>query len=174
MTHKDPEAERVYQREYRAKNRERLRAYDQARNAKRKEAAKKYRQAHREEARQREKLRNKADRAAYKRERRRTGKGIDAAKAAERRRPTKARKDKELLAGRPTPDVCDACGRPPTKRGMHFDHNHRTGHFRGWLCNQCNVCLGLVNDDTQILRKLLVYLERTKDGTGAQLTLSGV
>ena len=30
---------------------------------------------------------------------------------------------------------CDICQKV---RKLHFDHNHATGHFRGWLCYECN------------------------------------
>lgn len=122
---------------------------------------------------EREKLRNKADRAAYKRQLRRDGR-LTHEKAIDATRPQRARRNHEMLAGRPTPDFCECCGRPPTKRGLHFDHCHQLGHFRGWLCNGCNLALGYVDDDPNILRKLIAYLERTKDGTGTQSVLPGI
>jgi hypothetical protein len=61
------------------------------------------------------------------------------------------------------PDACEACGnKPQGKRGIMFDHCHKRGHFRGWLCNPCNTALGLLSDDPDRLRKLIAYLERTK------------
>jgi hypothetical protein len=80
----------------------------------------------------------------------------------------------EAVAGRRVPDRCDACGNPPGKRRLHFDHCHMNGWFRGWLCSPCNQALGLMKDDANRLRKLIAYLKRTKNGTGAQLTLSGI
>lgn len=56
----------------------------------------------------------------------------------------------------PRPDncyVCDAPGRTV------FDHCHKKGHFRGWLCNNCNTALGFAKDDPTVLRKLADYLE---------------
>jgi post-segregation antitoxin (ccd killing protein) len=94
---------------------------------------------------------------------------------ASRRRVAKAALDLEAMAGRPRPVVCDACGGPPDpKRGLHYDHCHKHGHFRGWLCRECNLALGNVRDDRARLLKLVAYLDRTKDGPVAQLTLSGV
>ena len=61
------------------------------------------------------------------------------------------------LAGRPRPDECEVCGTPGKTR---FDHCHLTGHFRGWLCNRCNLSLGRLDDDPELLRKLADYLER--------------
>ena len=77
--------------------------------------------------------------------------------------------EKELLAGRPRPLVCDICGR--SGRVIHFDHDHERGHFRGWICGQDNMALGLVRDDVSLLRKMIAYLERHKNNTSTQLTL---
>jgi hypothetical protein len=78
----------------------------------------------------------------------------------------------ELLAARQKPDRCDACG--GAKGGIVFDHCHRTLNFRGWLCNGCNRALGFVNDDAPRLRMLAAYVERTKNGQGAQLNIPGI
>ena len=78
----------------------------------------------------------------------------------------------ELLAARPKPDCCDVCGE--TRGMIVFDHCHRTNHFRGWLCNGCNRALGFVDDDPHRLRMLAAYLERTKNGQGAQFNIPGI
>jgi hypothetical protein len=67
------------------------------------------------------------------------------------------------LAGRPRPDVCDICGENGIKgrwSAIVFDHCHETGIFRGWLCQRCNRVLGFVHDDTDLLHKLITYLQR--------------
>jgi hypothetical protein len=102
-------------------------------------------------------------RADYQRGRRAVGK----VKAQDLRK-------KEAIAGRPKPDRCEICGRIPTAKSLHFDHCHQHGHFRGWICNGCNCALGFVNDDVQILRKLIAYLERNRTNTAPQLALSGI
>lgn len=57
-------------------------------------------------------------------------------------------------------DTCQVCSQPSkTKRGLHIDHDHRTGKVRGVLCQGCNHALGNVNDDIEILKKLIYYLE---------------
>lgn len=38
------------------------------------------------------------------------------------------------------------------------DHCHTTGKVRKLLCNNCNTALGLVGDNTQILQKMIDYL----------------
>jgi hypothetical protein len=67
---------------------------------------------------------------------------------------------KQRAAGRPCPPACEVCGRR-TKRRMHFDHDHATGQFRGWLCFHCNAVLGHVGDQPEILRALAKYLDGT-------------
>lgn len=85
------------------------------------------------------------------------------------------RAERAFLAGRPQPDVCDVCGRPENhKDGVVFDHCHQKGHFRGWLCRNCNWTLGLVEDDPFILLKLIAYLKRTSNGSSPQLPLPGI
>ena len=60
---------------------------------------------------------------------------------------------------RPKPRLCEAgCGRAATD----YDHCHLTYAFRGWLCNQCNVALGMARDEPALLRSLADYLERTR------------
>jgi hypothetical protein len=80
--------------------------------------------------------------------------------------------EQEVIAGRERPTVCDICGKPG--RIIHFDHDHQRGHFRGWICSQDNMALGLVGDDIAVLRKMIPYLERHKTNTSPQLALPGV
>ena len=69
----------------------------------------------------------------------------------------------ERMAGRLKPSACEICG--STNHRIAFDHCHRSGSFRGWICNTCNTVLGFVSDDPAHLRKLIAYLEA---GNGAQ------
>lgn len=59
--------------------------------------------------------------------------------------------------GRVNPRVCDLCSN--TIR-VAYDHNHKTGEFRGWLCINCNTALGLVHDSIEHLEKLIAYLKK--------------
>lgn len=69
----------------------------------------------------------------------------------------------EVVDSAPTkPEICDVCGRTPTNKGLHFDHCHKTGKFRGWLCHHCNIGLGNAKDDPAICRAWADYLERNK------------
>lgn len=63
----------------------------------------------------------------------------------------------ERKAGRARPEVCDICGE---KAIMHFDHDHMTGRFRGWLCRKCNVALGMFKDDAILMKKAAEYITR--------------
>lgn len=62
----------------------------------------------------------------------------------------------ELAAGCKKPKWCGVCRK--TGR-IEFDHCHVHGHFRGWLCSNCNSALSWAKDSAKILRKLAVYLE---------------
>ena len=55
------------------------------------------------------------------------------------------------------PSECEVCG---SNNRIVYDHCHKTGEFRGWICNACNVALGLVSDDPGILRALARYIEK--------------
>lgn len=52
--------------------------------------------------------------------------------------------------------VC--CAANPTD----IDHDHTTGKVRGLLCRKCNSVLGFVDDNSEILRRAIAYLERHK------------
>lgn len=66
---------------------------------------------------------------------------------------------KEAKAGRPRPTSCEICGTTPnTTKGMHWDHDHATGLFRGWLCNGCNHALGNVRERPEVLEALATYI----------------
>ena len=77
---------------------------------------------------------------------------------AKKKRKIDYRRMLEEKAGRPKPKNCDACG--GTKR-ICFDHCHKTGEFRGWLCESCNVLIGFAKDDINTLKRLVKYLEKS-------------
>mgnify|MGYP001605679604 CR=1 FL=1 len=62
------------------------------------------------------------------------------------------------------PEQCEVCGAfgGETKKHICYDHNHKTGEFRGWLCQRCNTALGMVKDNSDTLRALANYLEKSK------------
>lgn len=63
---------------------------------------------------------------------------------------------REQVAGRVKPSACEVCGSEGVR--IHFDHDHRTGAFRGWLCHGCNLALGLLRDSQWRLLALVDYL----------------
>jgi hypothetical protein len=66
---------------------------------------------------------------------------------------------REATATRPRPMTCEVCGAAPSGRTLHWDHDHKSGAFRGWLCHHCNGVLGWAKDSPVTLRALAAYLE---------------
>lgn len=64
--------------------------------------------------------------------------------------------------------VCAICGqdepavhgRTGKKFRLSVDHCHQTGRVRGLLCQKCNRAIGLMNDNADLLKKAIYYLER--------------
>lgn len=52
---------------------------------------------------------------------------------------------------------CRICGNTEEDR-LVVDHNHVTGRFRGVLCRQCNLLLGMAREDCSILERAAEYL----------------
>lgn len=59
---------------------------------------------------------------------------------------------------------CLICDTPQSElnSSLHVDHNHVTGEVRGLLCRRCNLFLGNIGDDIQILLKAIEYLSKNK------------
>lgn len=62
--------------------------------------------------------------------------------------------------------LCLCCGRPETAlracgttQNLSVDHCHRNGHVRGLLCRSCNTALGMVDDNIDLLNRLIAYVE---------------
>lgn len=55
--------------------------------------------------------------------------------------------------------LCDICQTLTTARGLHIDHDHASGKFRGLLCGHCNSMLGFAKDDTAVLTAGIRYLQ---------------
>ena len=178
----------AYNRMYAAKNPERIAANARARyEKKRDEILEKNRprveawqkanpEAVREHKRRwREKNRAKIREANHKAIRDENGEITAKERKHQERNRAQRAKTMEDLAGRPRPEFCEVCGRPPDKgKSLHYDHCHQKGHFRGWICRGCNLTLGYVDHDPALLLKLHALLIRAKDGPVAQLNLPGV
>lgn len=44
------------------------------------------------------------------------------------------------------------------KKALHVDHNHQTGKVRGLLCHNCNLALGRLKEDPEIIAAALEYV----------------
>jgi hypothetical protein len=66
--------------------------------------------------------------------------------------------------------VCAICGLPERFRGgrvkggskvmrLAIDHDHNTGKVRGLLCKACNIGIGTLNHDIEILKNAMAYLQ---------------
>lgn len=61
--------------------------------------------------------------------------------------------------------VCAICKKPGDGRwkSLCVDHCHATGKIRSLLCRNCNMLLGQVGDDTQLLNNCIKYLNKHKE-----------
>lgn len=59
------------------------------------------------------------------------------------------------------------------QRRLYIDHDHVTGHIRGLLCHRCNVGIGLLDDNPELLRDAAAYLERPLQGAILKLAEEG-
>ncbi len=55
--------------------------------------------------------------------------------------------------------ICKAT-KPGTTHNWHVDHDHKTGVVRGILCHHCNTLLGYAKDNCTTLLAAVEYLER--------------
>ena len=62
-------------------------------------------------------------------------------------------------AGRTKPENCEICN---SIGRICFDHDHATGLFRGWICHRCNLALGYISDNTDVLEKMITYLNKIR------------
>ncbi len=59
---------------------------------------------------------------------------------------------------------CSICKTKVSKgKGFVVDHNHNTNQVRGILCDACNKALGGFQDNKQILKLAISYLEKWED-----------
>ena len=55
---------------------------------------------------------------------------------------------------------CAICkNKPTTKRGLHIDHCHKTGDIRGLLCHGCNIAIGNLKHDVNLMKSAIKYIK---------------
>lgn len=62
--------------------------------------------------------------------------------------------------------MCDICGSTVPgfgRKKLCIDHDHKTGKFRGMLCQKCNLGLGNFNDSPDLLKKATIYLKNSQN-----------
>jgi hypothetical protein len=64
-------------------------------------------------------------------------------------------------------NLCAICNRPEKDvhqsgrlKSLSIDHCHKTGKVRGLLCFACNSSIGKFDDDVDLLRSAIRYLEK--------------
>lgn len=75
-----------------------------------------------------------------------------------------------LLAG--FGPLCGICGKPETRRDrktLCLDHDHKTDKIRGALCSKCNILLGLMDDNPELLDRAAAYLRTAATTPTAEL-----
>lgn len=56
---------------------------------------------------------------------------------------------------------CAICFREEKKgKALAADHDHQSGRIRGLLCYKCNLAIGLLGDDPEIVLQASVYLRK--------------
>lgn len=54
---------------------------------------------------------------------------------------------------------CAICKDPPKEgTSLFIDHDHKTGRFRGLLCNRCNSGLGFWRDNVALMLRAIEYV----------------
>jgi hypothetical protein len=57
--------------------------------------------------------------------------------------------------------VCAICGMQDRNgKRLSVDHNHVNGNVRALLCSDCNCAIGLMKENTELIGKMLDYLNK--------------
>lgn len=59
---------------------------------------------------------------------------------------------------------CDICKKHQSefKKRLAVDHCHTTGEVRALLCASCNQALGMLNEDSKVLKNMILYIKKFK------------
>lgn len=66
--------------------------------------------------------------------------------------------DKMMTAQDGKCPICETLLDAEVRDLCHIDHCHNTGVVRGILCKRCNLGIGFMNDDVEILKRAINYL----------------
>jgi len=55
--------------------------------------------------------------------------------------------------------ICHKITIPGLTSKVVLDHNHETGHIRGWICDSCNTGIGRFKDDITLLENAIKFLK---------------
>lgn len=169
MPYSTPEKRRAYAKRWHAANRDhvsiRARAYYLAHRDEMSAYRSKWQKDNKEKLNAYQRARYAANKAKYRRQARaRYAKNVVAKRAYQLVAYAKAYKEgrkfgKRPAAPYPPPSKCECCGKKSVKR-LSFDHCHKTAKFRGWICSNCNLGLGLFGDTLAGVRQAMKYLQR--------------
>lgn len=78
-----------------------------------------------------------------------------------------AKAKREFELNNPRPEIgsqfhCPVCQKTTTVtkgRDVVLEHCHHTGTIRGYLCNRCNTGIGVLNDDENILKRAIRWIQ---------------
>ena len=54
---------------------------------------------------------------------------------------------------------CVICGLPELMCRLSVDHNHKTGEIRSLLCRKCNLLVGNIENNKELLKRIFNYLK---------------
>ncbi len=139
-----------YNKKYREKNREKLKEQQKAYQIKNKETIDTYKQAWYEK--NKEKI--LVERKVYRK------KKASQRLLYNRRIRFGLSKDKIEDLYKLHDNRCAICGKTEqeNKRALSIDHDHNTEEIRGLLCNNCNIGIGNLQDNPQLLLNAYIYL----------------
>src|SRR5262245_45851272 len=68
-------------------------------------------------------------------------------------------------------NACAICRRPESIKGrmLAVDHDHKTGKIRGLLCHGCNVALGHLKEDENLIWNMLEYIKKHAEKIAVQV-----
>lgn len=90
---------------------------------------------------------------------------LEASRASARKSQRRASGVTDPSGANGSGESCSICGvrlvgAGQSPRSPTYDHDHETGLFRGWLCSKHNRGLGCFDDNPQLLKQAIEYLEK--------------